>query len=549
MPTGDGISALPLALGAIALVLAGVVAWLLVQRRTDRSALAAVRSARDDGKAAVAAAEAEIDAERSRLARQTEELDRRVAELTRQRDELDRRQGEVDRQREALDQRLVDERDDIRAEREAVSRREALVSDRETRSREEQVAVEERASRVDALQADVASRTAALEETEARLRDETARIAGLTHEQAVAEVMAAAEHDARLRAAAAARDIEQAARDTADAQARKVVVDAIQRIASEQTAESVITTVDIPSEEMKGRIIGREGRNIRTFEQLSGVNVVIDDTPGSVLLSCFDPVRREVARLTLTDLVADGRIHPQRIETVYERSQATIDERMKVAARDALAEVGISDIHPGLVPVLGSLRYRTSHGQNVLKHLVESAHLAGLMAAELGLDVAVCKRAAFLHDIGKALTHEQEGSHAIVGADLARRHGEHPDIVHAIEAHHNEVEPTTVEAVLTQAADAISGSRPGARHESLEAYAHRMTRLEQIAAAHDGVEKVFAMQAGHEVRVMVSPSLVDDADLAALAHTIARQVEDELTYPGQIRVTLVRESRATDVAR
>ena len=307
--------------------------------------------------------------------------------------------------------------------------------------------------------------------------------------------------------------------------------------------------MDLPTDDLKGRIIGREGRNIRTFEQITGVNVMIDDTPGSVLISCFDPVRREVARLTLTELVADGRIQPARIEEVHERSKATIADRIVKAAHDALEEVGITDLHPELLPYLGALKYRTSYGQNVLAHLVECAHVAGLMAAELGLDVARCKRAAFLHDIGKSLTHEQEGSHAMVGADLARRYGEHPDIVHAIEAHHNEVEPQTVEAVLTQAADAISGSRPGARRESLEAYVKRLDRLERIALAHEGVDRAFAMQAGREVRVMVTPDVVDDAQSAVIAQQIAREIEKELTYPGQIRVTVVRESRATDVAR
>jgi ribonuclease Y len=276
---------------------------------------------------------------------------------------------------------------------------------------------------------------------------------------------------------------------------------------------------------------------------------MIDDTPGSVLLSCFDPVRRETARLTLTELVADGRIHPARIEEVFERSRGRIAERCVRAAEDALTEVGISDLHPELVPVLGALRYRTSYGQNVLKHLVECAHLAGVMAAELHLDVEACKRAAFLHDIGKALTHEVEGTHAIIGANLARKYGEHPDIVHAIEAHHNEVEPRTVEAILTQACDAISGGRPGARRESLESYVHRLERLEEIAGAHPGVEKVFAMQAGREVRVMVSPEHVDDIEAQILARDIVKQIEEELTYPGNIRVTVVRESRATELAR
>jgi ribonuclease Y len=300
---------------------------------------------------------------------------------------------------------------------------------------------------------------------------------------------------------------------------------------------------------MKGRIIGREGRNIRSFEQVTGVNVLIDDTPESVLLSSFDPVRRETARITLVELIEDGRIHPARIEEVHERSKSKIAERVMRAAEDALAEVGISDLHPDLVPIVGTLRYRTSYGQNVLKHLVESAHIAGLMAAELQLDVATVKRAAFLHDIGKALTHEVEGSHALIGADLARRYGEHPDIVHAIEAHHNEVEPTTVEAVLTQAADAISGGRPGARRESLEAYVKRLERLEEIAQTHEGVEKVFAMQAGRELRVMVAPDVVDDIEAQVLARDIAKQIEEELTYPGQIKVSVIRESRAVETAR
>jgi ribonuclease Y len=327
------------------------------------------------------------------------------------------------------------------------------------------------------------------------------------------------------------------------------VVGAIQRVASEQTSESVVSSVHLPGDDMKGRIIGREGRNIRSFEQVTGVNVMIDDTPESVLLSCFDPVRREAARMTLAELVRDGRIHPARIEEVHERSKNQIAEQCIRAAEDALAEVGISDLHPALLPILGTLKYRTSYGQNVLKHLVECAHLAGLMAAELRLDVAQCRRAAFLHDIGKALTHEVEGSHAIIGADLARKYGENPDIVHAIEAHHNEVEVRTVEAVLTQAADAISGSRPGARRESLESYVQRLERLEEIAGARDGVDKVFAMQAGRELRVMVAPDAVDDIEAQVLARDIAKQIEEELTYPGQIRVTVVRESRATETAR
>ncbi|HSN10920.1 MAG TPA: ribonuclease Y [Propionibacteriaceae bacterium] len=454
----------------------------------------------------------------------------------------------AERRMSELDKRNAEERDDIRAERDAVIRRESLVSEREARAAEAQNAVDERAARVDALEAEVRSRAAELEQAHEAAVQELERIAGLTREKALAEVMGLAEHDARLRASTIARDIEQEARATAERQASQIIVTAMQRLATDQTAASVVTAVDLPNEDMKGRIIGREGRNIRTFEQVTGVNVLIDDTPGSVLLSSFDPVRREIARVALEELIADGRIHPQRIEEAFERSRVTVDERIEAAARDALTSVGISDLHPDLVPVVGALRYRTSNGQNVLAHLVECGHLAGLIAAELGLDAAFCRRAAFLHDLGKALTHEHEGSHALVGADLARRHGEHPDIVHAIEAHHNEVEPRTVEAVLVQVVDAISGSRPGARRESLEAYVHRLERLEEIATSHKGVERAFAVQAGRDVRVMVSPSLVDDAEAAALARQIAKEISEELTFPGQIRVTVVRESRAIEIA-
>jgi ribonuclease Y len=322
----------------------------------------------------------------------------------------------------------------------------------------------------------------------------------------------------------------------------------VQRVASEQTAESAVNVLQLPGDDMKGRIIGREGRNIRTFEAVTGVNVIIDDTPEAVLLSCFDPVRREVGRLTMQRLVTDGRIHPQRIEDAYERSKAEIDELCLRAARDAVLEAGIADLDDRLLPTIGRLKYRTSYGQNVLAHLVETAHIAGVMAAELGIEPALVKRCAFLHDIGKALTSEVEGSHAIVGAELLRRHGESEAVAHAVEAHHNEVAPQTIEAVLTQASDACSASRPGARRESVENYVKRLARIEEIATAKAGVDKVFAMQSGREVRVMVQPGEVDDLAAAVLAREIAKEIEDELTYPGQIRVTVVRESRATEIA-
>jgi ribonucrease Y len=440
-------------------------------------------------------------------------------------------------------------RTELRELRADLERREQRLSDREERLDSDVRGLEDKTRQLEELKTELKNQRRMLADLETQQQLTLERIAGLTAEQAKSELVASVTHDAKRQAVLVARDIERQAVREADTRAQTIVVGAIQRLASELTSESVVSAVHLPGDDMKGRIIGREGRNIRAFEQVTGVNVMIDDTPEAVLLSCFDPVRRETARMTLTELVADGRIHPARIEEVHERSKSQIQAQCLRAAEDAMAEVGISDLHPALVPVLGTLRYRTSYGQNVLKHLVESAHIAALMAAELGLDIAHCKRAAFLHDIGKALTHEVEGSHAIVGADLARKYGEHPDVVHAIEAHHSEVEVRTVEAVLVQAADAISGSRPGARRESIEAYVQRLERLEEIAAARDGVDKVFAMQAGREIRVMVAPEVVDDIEAQVLARDIAKQIEEELTYPGQIKVTVVRESRATETAR
>jgi ribonuclease Y len=424
---------------------------------------------------------------------------------------------------------------DLQEQRRDIEHREHRVTERERRLDDDTEGLEERSRRVAVAEEE---RRAALE-----------RVAGLTVEAARAEIIAGVEHDAKRQAALAAREIERAAEEEAESRARRILATAIQRLASEQTAESVVTLVHLRSDDMKGRVIGREGRNIRSFEQVTGVNLVIDDTPGVVLLSCFDPIRREVARLCLEELVVDGRIHPSRIEEVHERNVASVEALCLRAGEDAVMEMGITDLHPHLVATLGRLRYRTSYGQNVLRHLVESGHAAGLLADELGVDRDVCVRAAFLHDIGKALTHEVEGSHALVGAELARAYGEHEDVVHAIEAHHNEVEPHTVEAFLTQAADAISGGRPGARRESLELYVERLHRLEEIALSKAGVEKVFAMQAGRDVRVMVAPDVVDDIEAQVLARDIAKQIEQELTYPGQIKVTVIRESRATETAR
>jgi len=438
---------------------------------------------------------------------------------------------------------------ELRQLRADLERREARITDREQRLDDEARRLDDLSARLGQSAADLDARRAELDQADAKRNAELERVAGLTAEQAKGELVAIIEGQAKREAALIVRDIEKDAKKEGQQRARKIVTLAIQRVASEQTSESVVSVLHLPADDMKGRIIGREGRNIRAFETVTGVNLIIDDTPEAVLLSCFDPVRREVGRLTLERLVADGRIHPQRIEEAYEQSRLAIEELCVRAGEDALIDVGIIDMHPELAQLLGQLRYRTSYGQNVLKHLVESAHIAGMMASELGLDPALIKRGTLLHDIGKALTHEVQGSHALIGAEIARRYGEHEDVVHAIEAHHNEVEVKTIEAVMTQAADAISGGRPGARRESLEAYVRRLERLEQIAQAQPGVDKVYAMQAGREIRVMVKPGAVDDVGAQVIARDVARQVQDELTYPGQIRVTVIRESRATEWAR
>jgi ribonuclease Y len=451
--------------------------------------------------------------------------------------------------RDAMEDEARTIKAELRELRSDLERRETRLADREQRLDDEERKLEDRAAGLDGQQAELGKRRAELDRFEAKRREALERVAGLTADQAKAELVSSIENQAKREAALTIRDVERQARADGEERARKIVTLAIQRVATEQTTESVVSVLHLPGDEMKGRIIGREGRNIRAFESVTGVNLIIDDTPEAVLLSCFDPVRREIGRLTLERLVLDGRIHPQRIEEAHDRSKAEVAQLCVRAGEDALIELGITDMHPELVTLLGQLRYRTSYGQNVLKHLIESAHIAGLMASELRLSALLLKRCTVLHDIGKALTHEVEGSHALVGAEIARRYGEPEDVVHAIEAHHNEVEVRTVEAVLTQAADAISGGRPGARRESLEAYVKRLERLEQIAAAHEGVEKVFAMQAGREIRVMVLPDQVDDIQAQVIARDVAKQVEEELTYPGQIRIIVVRESRATEFAR
>ena len=439
--------------------------------------------------------------------------------------------------------------DDIRSRRDEIVRQERRMSEANTDLQAKLERADARAVELEERDEKLTYVRTQLERATELHRAQLEKIAGMTSSEARDQLMAQVVDDAKRAAMSQVREIEQRAREDGEERARKIVTIAIQRVASEQTAESTVSVFALPSEDMKGRIIGREGRNIRAFESVTGVNLIIDDTPEAVVLSCFDPVRREAARMTLGKLVEDGRIHPARIEEIHERSQRELEEHVRRAGEDAVAEVGITDIHPEMVKLLGRLQYRTSYGQNVLRHLVESAHIASGLAAEIGLDPTIVKRGAFLHDIGKAVTHEVEGSHAIIGAEIARRMGESPEVVHCIESHHGEVEQHTIDAVLAQIADGISGGRPGARRESLETYVKRLERLEEICTAHPGVVKTFAMQAGREVRVMVEPDDVDDMQAQVIARDIAKQVEEELQYPGQIRITVVRETRATEYAR
>ena len=410
-------------------------------------------------------------------------------------------------------------------------------------------ALDKREHQLSSQAGQVEKRSRELEELFSKQTAELERISELTRDDAHQELLDKVRGEVTHEAAAIIRESEQRVKAECHKTAQEIISLAIQRCAADHTAEVTVTSVHIPSDDLKGRIIGREGRNIRTFEQVSGVNLVIDDTPETVVLSSFDPVRRETARVALENLIADGRIHPARIEEMYQKASSLVQQRVREAGEQAAFDTGIHDLHPELVKTLGALRYRTSFGQNVLTHSTEVAELCGIMASELGVDATTARRAGLLHDLGKAIDHEVEGPHAVIGADLARRYGEKPVIVHAIEAHHGDVEPDSVIAVLVMAADAISASRPGARRESAENYIKRLEKLEEIANSYEGVERTYAMQAGREVHVMVQPDKISDADSTVLAHDIAHQIEEEMEYPGQVRVVVIRESRAVDIAK
>src|SRR3954468_12565802 len=426
-----------------------------------------------------------------------------------------------------IEERVLAKEEEIERKLVELSRRDQGLADRETHLRQLQEDLKQ--AKVDELH-------------------ELERIAGMTQQDAKAHLLERGEELARHDLARRVRMLEEEARAESKPRARNLVADALQRVAASHAAETTVTVIELPSDDMKGRIIGREGRNIRALEHLTGVDFIIDDTPHAVVLSSFDGLRREIARLTLQRLIEDGRIHPARIEEMYYLSKAELEDHVRLAGEQAVFEANCGEFHEELVRVLGRLKYRTSYGQNVLKHTLEVVHLAGIMAAELGASVKTARRAALLHDIGKAMTHEVEGTHASVSAQLARRYGEPEGVVHAIEPPHYEVQPQTVEAVLLIAADAISASRPGARGESLEHYIKRLSSLEELASAKPGVAKAYALQAGREIRVIVEPTEVDDDDAALLSHEIAREIEDQLEYPGQVKVIVIRESRSIEIA-
>ncbi|MGH7536085.1 MAG: ribonuclease Y, partial [Gemmatimonadales bacterium] len=451
------------------------------------------------------------------------------------REDLDR---EVQRRREEWER--LERRADERTRTQDRKMEEVEARDRGLGKREESLAQRELSLRAREGEADRLAQ---------EQRTKLERIAGLTAEEARREILQRVEDEVRTQAAAMVRDIKEQARRSADRDARRIISIAIQRLAAEHTAESTVAAVALPSDEMKGRIIGREGRNIRAFETATGVDVIIDDTPDTVIVSCFDPIRREVARRALEALIQDGRIHPGRIEEIVVKAQKELEAQLVELGEQAAYDTGIHGLHPELIKLVGRMRYRTSYGQNMYDHSKEVAWLAGMMAAELHLDVTLAKRGGLLHDIGKVLTHDSEGTHVELGVEVARRYGESAAVINCIQAHHDDVPHESAESVLVQAADAISGSRPGARREAFETYVKRLTRLEEIANGFPGVEKSNVIQAGREVRVVVTPDRIDDSAAALLSETIARKIENELQYPGQIKVVVIRETRAVDYAR
>ncbi|MCX7779352.1 MAG: ribonuclease Y [Negativicutes bacterium] len=478
--------------------------------------------------AEVAAKKIIEEAEKAGEAKKKEALVEAKEEIHKLRVELDREIKERRNELQRLERRLVQKEENLDRKIDSLEKKEEILSRKEAELDKSQDKINE-------------LYTKQLAELE--------RLSGLTSEEARSLLLASVEEEIKHEAAMLIKEIEQQAKEEADKKAREIISLAIQRCAADHVAETTVSVVALPNDEMKGRIIGREGRNIRTLETLTGIDLIIDDTPEAVILSGFDPVRREVARIALEKLIVDGRIHPARIEEMVEKAQKEVEQKIKEAGEQATFETGVHGLHPEIIKLLGRLKYRTSYGQNVLKHSIEVAHLAGVMAAELGVDIMLAKRAGLLHDIGKAVDHEVEGPHVTIGADLAKKYREAPEVINAIAAHHGDEEPKTIQAVLVAAADAVSAARPGARRETLESYLKRLTRLEEIAESIEGVEKCFAIQAGREIRVMVKPEKIDDLMSVRVARDIVKQIENELEYPGQIKVTVIRETRAVDYAK
>ncbi len=493
--------------------------------------------------------------EQRRAKTTAEETSSRILDEARREAETTRKSAVVEgkeqllKLRESLEHELRERRGDVEREEKRVLEREGQL-DRARESLEtREVGLHQRVGELGKHEARLAVRDGDVERLLDDARRRLEQVAGLTAEQAKIELIKRMEDAAIADAANRLREIRESSKRNAEREAKKIVALAVQRVAAETTAETTVSAVSLPNDEMKGRIIGREGRNIRAFELATGVDVIIDDTPDTVVVSCFDPVRRETARLALEKLVSDGRIHPGRIEEVVAKARKEVEAAIIETGEQAAYEVGVAGLHPELIKLIGRMKWRTSYGQNILAHSKEVAWLAGMMAAELGLDVALAKRGALLHDVGKVLTHEHEGTHVQLGVEVATKYGENPLVVNCIAAHHDDVPHESEVSVLVQAGDSISGSRPGARREAFETYVKRLEGLEKIASSYRGVERVFAIQAGREVRVVVTPEQVDDARMTALSEEIARRIESELQYPGQIKVVVIRESRAVDFAR
>ena len=462
--------------------------------------------------------------------------------------ETKKREALLEAKEETLRMKNESERE-IKESRAEVQRYERRILAKEEQLDKKSIAMEKREANFANKEERLAKKAAEIDDLYEKRVQELERISGLTSEQAKEYLLKAVEDEVKSDAAKLVRELENKAKEEAAKKAKDYVVTAIQKCAADHVAETTISVVQLPSDEMKGRIIGREGRNIRTLETMTGVDLIIDDTPEAVILSSFDPIRREVARIALEKLIVDGRIHPARIEEMVEKAQREVETMIREEGEAATLEVGVHGIHPELVKLLGRMKFRTSYGQNALKHSIEVAHLAGLLAAEVGVDVRIAKRAGLLHDIGKSIDHEVEGSHIQIGVDLCRKYKESATVINAVESHHGDAEPTTLIACLVQAADTISAARPGARRETLETYTNRLKQLEDITNSFQGVDKSFAIQAGREIRIMVVPEVVSDADMVLMARNISKQIEAEMEYPGQIKVNVIRESRVIDYAK